>query len=63
MVGTGVGLYLVKIVVAMHQGDVAVESREGEGSTFTVRLPVRNTASEPSASADHEDTVGHRAAS
>jgi signal transduction histidine kinase len=66
MVGTGVGLYLVKIVVAMHQGDVAVESREGEGSKFTVRLPVRapaRDADSESASSDHDDQVGHRAAS
>jgi two-component system, OmpR family, sensor kinase len=41
MVGTGVGLYLVKMVVALHQGDVTVESREGKGSNFTVRLPAR----------------------
>jgi len=39
MVGTGVGLYLVKMVVALHHGDVAVESKEGKGSRFTVRLP------------------------
>ncbi|MGO8918360.1 MAG: ATP-binding protein [Stellaceae bacterium] len=40
IVGTGVGLYLVKTVVDLHRGDVAVESREGKGSRFTVRLPV-----------------------
>ena len=39
IVGTGVGLYLVKIVVDLHGGSVAVESKEGEGSRFTVRLP------------------------
>ena len=39
VVGTGVGLYLVKIVVDLHGGSVAVESREGEGSRFTLRLP------------------------
>jgi two-component system OmpR family sensor kinase len=39
IVGTGVGLYLVKMVVDLHRGDVAVESREGEGSRFIVRLP------------------------
>jgi two-component system OmpR family sensor kinase len=39
IVGTGVGLYLVKMVVDLHRGDVAVESREGEGARFTVRLP------------------------
>jgi two-component system, OmpR family, sensor kinase len=40
IVGTGVGLYLVKIVVDLHGGSVAVESKEGEGSRFTLRLPI-----------------------
>ncbi len=37
--GTGVGLHLVSMVVAMHQGEVFVESLEGVGSRFVVRLP------------------------
>jgi two-component system, OmpR family, sensor kinase len=41
IVGTGVGLYLVKMVVDLHGGRIEVESREGAGSRFTVRLPVR----------------------
>jgi len=41
IVGTGVGLYLVKMVVDLHGGSIAVDSREGEGSRFTVRLPIR----------------------
>ena len=41
IVGTGVGLYLVKMVVEVHGGEVAVESTEGKGSTFSVRLPVK----------------------
>jgi two-component system, OmpR family, sensor kinase len=44
VVGTGVGLYLVKIVVDLHGGSVAVESREGEGSRFTLRLPAHGAA-------------------
>jgi two-component system, OmpR family, sensor kinase len=41
IVGTGVGLNLVKMVVDLHGGDVAVESQEGTGSRFTVRLPIK----------------------
>lgn len=37
--GAGVGLSLVKWIVDRHQGTIAVQSRVGEGSTFTVRLP------------------------
>ena len=38
--GTGVGLHLVSMVVALHDGEVFVESVEGVGSRFTVRLPL-----------------------
>jgi signal transduction histidine kinase len=41
--GTGVGLHLVSMVVALHDGEVFVESVEGVGSRFTVRLPLRNS--------------------
>ena len=37
--GTGLGLAIVRHVAANHRGGVQVESREGEGSTFTLRLP------------------------
>jgi two-component system, OmpR family, sensor kinase len=40
IVGTGVGLNLVKMVVDLHGGDILVESAEGKGSRFTVRLPI-----------------------
>jgi len=40
IVGTGVGLYLVKMAVDMHRGRIEVDSREGEGTRFTIRLPV-----------------------
>jgi two-component system sensor histidine kinase SenX3 len=38
--GTGLGLSIVKHVVANHGGDVSVWSQIGEGSTFTLRLPL-----------------------
>jgi two-component system OmpR family sensor kinase len=40
IVGTGVGLYLVKMVADLHCGRVEVTSAEGAGSRFTVHLPV-----------------------
>ncbi|MGC9962135.1 MAG: ATP-binding protein [Acidimicrobiales bacterium] len=39
--GTGLGLAIVRHVAANHHGSVQVESREGEGSTFTLRLPLQ----------------------
>ncbi|MCU1455091.1 MAG: Two-component sensor histidine kinase [Acidimicrobiales bacterium] len=37
--GTGLGLAIVRHVVQNHEGDVQVVSLEGQGSTFTLRLP------------------------
>lgn len=37
--GLGIGLYISSEIVARHQGHMRVESRKGEGSTFTVALP------------------------
>lgn len=38
--GAGIGLASAHQIVEQHNGDVSVESVEGQGSTFTVRLPV-----------------------
>lgn len=37
--GTGIGLAIVKHIVAAHGGGVQATSREGEGSTFSITLP------------------------
>jgi signal transduction histidine kinase len=44
IVGTGVGLYLVKMTIDLHRGQIEVKSKEGEGSRFTVRLPISREA-------------------
>jgi len=38
--GTGLGLALVKHIMNRHRGRLSIESRPGEGATFTVRLPI-----------------------
>jgi two-component system sensor histidine kinase SenX3 len=42
--GTGLGLAIVRHVASNHRGEVRVESREGAGSTFTLRLPAGHRA-------------------
>lgn len=42
--GLGIGLYLVNEVVTRHGGTVEVCSTAGEGSTFTIRFPLTDTA-------------------
>jgi len=49
--GTGLGLMICHRLVAAHDGVIEVRSREGEGSTFCVRLPKAREMAEPARAA------------
>ena len=38
--GTGLGIFIVKTIIEAHKGTVQAESAGGQGSTFTVRVPI-----------------------
>jgi signal transduction histidine kinase len=42
--GSGLGLSLVKHIVEAHRGEVTVHSEPGQGSTFTIHLPMETNA-------------------
>ncbi|MGX8008816.1 sensor histidine kinase [Mesorhizobium sp. ORM8.1] len=50
--GTGLGLSLVKGLVALHEGTMSIESAPGEGTTVTIGLPVNGPKRRSGASVD-----------
>lgn len=58
--GTGIGLALCKRIVAIHEGEIFVESRLGEGALFHVILPLkRNEAVQELLPATSENALEH----
>ena len=39
--GTGMGMAVVYGIITDHQGDIIVETAEGEGTVFEIQLPVK----------------------
>lgn len=40
--GTGIGLNLVKTLIEMHDGEISVQSEQGQGTIFTIQLPLKD---------------------
>ncbi len=56
--GVGLGLYLAQHIVGQLEGEIRVESKQGVGTTFTVRLPRDVAAEESEENADVKALVG-----
>ncbi|WP_326046571.1 sensor histidine kinase [Priestia flexa] len=38
--GTGLGLSIVSTIIKLHNGEIKVDSQEGEGTLFQIKLPI-----------------------
>ncbi|MEC9368457.1 MAG: PAS-domain containing protein [Pseudomonadota bacterium] len=54
--GTGIGLNIVRMLVEMHDGTIEVTSKKGEGSCFTVKLPIAGPRREDAGEAGKDET-------
>ena len=41
--GIGMGMYVCKLLVELHGGTLSAESKQGQGTTFTISLPMRRS--------------------
>lgn len=55
--GTGIGLFLVKLLVEMHGGTIYVDNNEKAGVKFVITLPIRYTDSQPDNSAYNKEII------
>ena len=56
-VGTGLGMSTAYGIVVRHGGEIEVESKEGKGSRFTIRLPLSNEIAKPEATFEPEQEL------
>jgi signal transduction histidine kinase len=42
--GLGIGMFQSKMIVEAHAGTITVQSAEGKGTTFCIRLPINGAA-------------------
>ena len=55
--GTGLGLSIVYGIIKMHRGQIAVKSTVGQGTTFTITLPVKQPGAQRSSPPDSGNTI------